>query len=266
MKKINLFLIFASMLLILAMGASADTEPTCTLVPVTSSINYDTVNFVATITSNGSGAFNVTGVNFTISGAVVGSNLTFGVNKSSYGYSVDTTTLSDTTSSGTTITADIIVNTTKYYGSCTSTSAVIDNTAPVCGCNLDKSQVELHKAIDYTCGTSTDITTISTSCVSTYNDASTETETDTSGDFTDTDNIGQADIVCTLTDQAGHSTTCSTLSTLIVNRGAGEVTTPTGEANRRTTTLVLILVLVVIIVVAYLFFESTKKGKKKGRK
>lgn len=264
MKKTILWVILAMAMCSFAFA----TDPTCTVtLPASSTAYSGTQTFAVAITSNGTGVFNITGVNFTISSSVVASNVSGGINKSNYYVAgVDTTGITDTT--GTTVTANIIVNGTGYLGSCTSTGVKFDNSNPVCSCNLAKTKISLMQSIEYDCSASTDaITAITYSCVSTYADGTTETETDEKGVFETTTALGEASVVCTITDAKAHTNACSAISFTIEGDGDtdGTPSTPTGGGMNNQTALFIFLGGISVVIMVVVIVSLAQKGKKRRR-
>lgn len=258
--------IILSILFILsAFVVYADTAPTCSITLPASSTTYaGSEEFRATITSNGTGSFNVTGVNFTVSSTVVGSNTTGGKNLSSYIVTVNTATISDTAS--TTVTANIIINSTKYLGSCTATSVGFDNTNPVCSCSLENEIIESLSDLGYDCSSSTDVTALTYSCIATYDSGSTETETREKGEFSDTESLGEATVSCTVTDAGANTNTCSDLTTTIQNTDNGGGTTQPTIITKNNSIILIGIILFIFIIVAAVASMSMRKSKGKGKR
>lgn len=266
MKKL---LILLGMLMLMGAIAYADTAPTCSIVaPASSSANTGTIPFNVSITGNGTGQFNITGVNFTVSNAVVGSSIAEGINLTKYGVNVDTSTITDIKQ--TTVTANIIINGTSYSGSCTSTLVDFDNTNPVCSQSLDFPQIEPLAPVTVDCSRSTDTTDITYSIVFTREDSSTVTETPTDGisifDDGDTDKLGWATAVCTVTDEVAKTNTCTSESIWI---GTEDPETPPpannqpSQTDNKQTVVIIFGVVVMVLVLFTLIFWSVKGMKKK---
>lgn len=263
-------------ILILMFGLSsivrADTAPTCSFVkPIANTAYNGTIVFNATTTSNGTGVFNVTGINFTVSSVVVGSSTLKGVNQTYYNATVDTTLITDIKQ--TTVTANIIINYTTLYGSCTSTGVDFDNTAPVCSQTIDFEQIDILKPLTVDCSDSTDTTDITYSIVLTLEDATTSTETPSDGitifEQGQTGVLGWATAVCTVTDEVTKSTACTSNSIWI---GSEEPTTPSPDVvitppGEEEDNIIIILTvgiaIVVVIIILIIIFTTKKKGKRR---
>lgn len=275
MKKTLIILpLIISLMVLSVLG---DTAPTCSItLPADNTPYTGTQTFNVALTSNGTGEFNVTGINVTVSSSVVGSNITSGtagdgssVNQTTYTVGVDTSTITDVKQ--TTVTANIIINDTtgalsKYYGSCTSTGVDFDNTDPVCSCTLDREMTEVLDAIPYDCSASSDTTDLTYSCIMTYSSTETETETDSVGRFDEADDLGEATLSCTVTDEVSKTNTCSDLTVTIQGSDDYQGAPSPGSVAKRNMAFIIIAVIVLAIIVIAVSSASMKKKKGKKKK
>lgn len=223
--------------------------------PAASGVVTGTYNFTVTLTGHDLGS-NVSGCTWatTADGVFAIQNNT---NLTSYYNDTVTTSLTETAS--TTLTVSCYNETSgELLGSTTRTIGV-DNTDPVCACSMEREVIELFGKMYYDCAESSDTTTIAYSCVTTYDDATTETETDEYGYFEDTFAKGEASTVCTLTDLVNKTCT-STFTTMI--KGSG--TAPVAEEEKKKENIqVIALILVIAIIAVIIFTTLMKKGKRK---
>ena len=258
MKKTKLITIYFLFIALLAMCASA---VTVTMVTPASNANINgTYNFTATLSAFGTG--DVDYCTFSTSADSSFASSPMG-NVTSYWNSTDTSGLTEVKS--TTVTVACYNSSDDLLGSGTSTGVTIDNTNPICSCSLANEQVSLFEAINYDCSSSTDTSTLTYSCVATYDDGTTETETDEMGIFEDTISLGEASIVCTATDEVSKTNTCSSLTVNIKGDGDDAVATDAKEEEKSKTGLILVIFLVVIVAVTIIMTAQRKKSKKKKR-
>jgi len=147
----------------------------------------------------------------------------------------------------------------------TSTTITIDNTDPTCDCSLDREFVEKGEEIDYDCTDSSDTSTITYSCVATYDDATTETETDGNGFFSDTFSLGDVSISCTVTDEVSKTNTCSTL-TARISSGDGTVPPDKKVEEDKNTALIVIILIVIVVAIASIIAVMSSKPKRRRKR
>lgn len=263
MKKLNLLL---GLCFLFAVGiASASTveltEPDAGD-PVTG-----TYNFTATVTFTDN--FNVTNCSF---GTTDDGVFLWSVrgNVTSQWNSTSTTSL--TASASTTVTVTCYNYSSGNSISDTSTLVYIDNTNPTCSCGVDANSIEIFEPIFYDCQASSDNvdTGLTYSCVATYNDATTETETSQRGSFEDTNNLGEVSIACTVTDDASLTNTCSTMTAVLQgsdNDGGGTqqigVTPTKGVTDVKKVGIAIAIVFIILVVVIIIVVVATQKPKRK---
>jgi len=277
MKKIMILLGMLILMIGLSSIVSADTAPTCTFIyPLSNTHHNGTIRFNATIDTEGIGDFNITGINYTVAGAVVGSDVT-GINSSYYNSSVDTNTITDVRQ--TTVTANIIINTTnsgKYYGSCTVTGVDFDNSDPVCSdLVLDFSILEILSPLTVTCEASdtTDkiiavtICTADNVCTTETQASSTSTIFNPTFEGTETGDLGTLTAGCIVTDELAR--TCTPTNLTVTVKGDGDavvsgVTKALGdEEEDKSPVLLIVIIALVAVVVLIVAFSLTKKKKKR---
>ena len=266
MKKLTILLM--SFLFIALMSVLVSATTVTITAPATGGVVTGTYNFTGTVGITLDD--NVSQCNWSTSDdanfgiSVLGNISTF------WNQSVTGTTLTD--SSSTTVTMSCYNwSTEELLGSGTSTGVIVDNTDPVCVCSIDRNKISLGKAISYGCAESSDATSaITYSCVATYGDGTTETETDEVGSFDQTLALGETTVACTVTDQASLTDTCSDL-TITISGDGDDITITQEEADEQeqnnAIVVIVILIFVVIIVIAVVMgmAKTGKKGRKKKK-
>ena len=259
MKKIHkklisitsLFLMFA----MLAMFGSATSVALDT--PANSASITGNYNFTATITFTDT--FNVSNCTFATTDDGVFGKTELG-NASVYWNYSNTASLTETASTTVTVTCSNYSMAAVNTITDPSTSVAIDNTNPVCGCQLGNDLIDLHREIDYDCRNSDDTTPLTYSVVATYDDATTETKTASKGSFENTQSLGQANIVATVTDAVSKTNVCSTMSVTIKGDGDDVVSKKTQAQTGDNKAAIILLFLIVAAVAAVT--AATKKKRR----
>lgn len=264
MKKLNLLFI---MLVLLSFGVFATSITVNT--PSSNQNISGNYNFTATITLTDDA--NITYCTFANTLDGVFANISWG-NVTSYDTYNNTASFTDTTSSTITVSCYNGSYTRDLLATGTATGIAIDNSDPVCSCTIDRETINLFDMIEYDCSDSSDTYTQidSYSCVITYDNGDTETETDEIGKFEDTISLGESTISCTVTDGTDHTNTCSDLTVTIKGDGDVSLKAATGAAKEKadknkTLIIVLIAIVIVAIIVASGITAATKNKKRKKR-
>lgn len=251
MKKIIL-------MLIMLMGLVSITNAVTSSTPASGGTVNDTYNFTAV-----PGIDDVTNCTWaTTSDGIFAFSLNHSVSTSSMWNRTATTSLTEIADTTLTITC----YNTSYDGTTGTESTTItinvDNTNPTCSCSSD-TIVSLHDQLNYDCSGSSDTTDLTYSCVMTYDDATTETETNDRGYFEDTFALGEATLACTVTDEATKTNTCASITVTIENEDQipeDEETTPDGNKN------MIVIILIAIAAVVSIVIMITTSGKKKRKR
>lgn len=254
MKKY--LLIFLAMLLSMAIVYA---PPSVTL---TKPANNDNINgtyvFNATVTYTSN--WNYTNCTFaTTADGIFGTDIAS--NNTYYNDTHETSSLTETASTTVTVTCHL-ANTSTV--SDTSTGVTIDNTAPTCDCSLESREyISIGEFIEYDCTDSSDTSTLSYYCVTVYADASTETETGSTGTFEDTYVLEDATLLCSVVDEVTKFNNCSSQTIRIESEdGDGfpdeeEIE----EEEEKNMILVIFLILVVLTGAISIGVFTTKKKR-----
>jgi len=261
MKKLTIALLI---LCIMAISVNAATITITN--PVTGGdMNGTAFNVTATISSIGLGE-NITNCTFSTS-----ADGQFGIsvlgNVTSYENITDTTALTEATASTITLTCYNNSGDASWTG--TSTNVNIDNTNPVCSCSTEREFLNVLNDFEVDCGDSTDVTSLNSTCIATYDDSSTETvakqNLNTLSTFSNTAVLGDVSVSCAVIDEVGRTNTCSAISIRLQGNGDEAAAEAAKSEEKKTNVGLILLILGALVVVAIGIVIITTQKKKKRK-